>query len=219
MKEIFKYNRPLAIFSLVVVIIVTIFADANLALVSEKKDVKNAYKDESLNSAVLKCADEAGLMFSAAENAGLSVSQSAKDNVEKLRSLASSPVGLENALVRVYTDAVAAYEQKSSDKTVQKHYNELGKVLDTLASKSEYNEAAADYNDTQSGFLCGLLAPWFDKAADFASVYDRFRTNFTLPSDPPSADDGSIGDWIADHWFLTLVILCGLAIVAKVEKK
>lgn len=219
MKEIYKYNRPLAIAALVLVIVITVFADANFALISEKKDVSNAYKDGSLKNSVLKCADEAGLMFSAAENAGYNVSRSAKEHVENLRSKASSPIRLENALVDVYTDAIAIYEQNVSDNTVQKHYNELGKVLDALASKSDYNEAAGDYNDVQSGLLCGLLAPWFGKTADFASVYERFRTNFNLPSEPPSSDDGGIGDWISDHWFLTLVILIGLGIAAKVEKK
>ena len=218
MKDIFKYNRRAAIVTLVLVVIITVFADANLALVSEKKDVTNAYKDGSLSSAALKCADEADLMLAAAENAGYSVSGSSKDDVEKLRSLSSSPTGLENAMAKVYTDVIAVYEQ-GNDASVKKHFDSLGQVLDTLASDSRYNKKAEDYNDTQSGILCRLISPWFEKAADFTSLYDRFRTNFGLPSEPSSSDDSSIGDWISDHWFLTLVVILGLAVVAKVEKK
>ncbi len=219
MKEIFRYNRRLATAALILVIVVTIFADTNFALISDKKDVTNAYKDDSLSSSVLKCADEAALMYSAVENSGGKVADKAKERLDTLRKRASSPTGLEDTLSDVYTDVIAVYEQNPNDKTVKKHFDSVGDVLDALASSSDYNEASAEYNETRSGLLCRLIAPWFGKAADFSSLYDRYRTNFDLPSEPPSSDDGSLGDWIADHWFLTLVILLGIGVVAKVEKK
>ncbi len=199
LKEIWKHGRGTAIFVLIAVILLTLFSDANLSLLSKRGDVRDAYRDAGFDRALDKCADELGMICDAANKAGISAEEAEKA-AAALRKKASDPIGAVETLDAFFMKAVTLYDDLNDagavTDAVKKHYDAIGTLLRQLAQSEEYNEAREKYEALRGNFLCRFFAPWFREAADLTALYERFYGYFDILPDPVLPDPGGLLDFL-----------------------
>ncbi|MCQ2430322.1 MAG: hypothetical protein MJ192_08330 [Clostridia bacterium] len=208
LKETFKYNRPAGIAALILVILVSIFADANFALIGDRRDVKRAYKKADMATSMQKCADELTWLCDSAALMGADTT-GARQTAELLKNAAKTSYDSTDRAEAVFSAAVSIKAQldtlsASSNPTAygeaMNHYDELGSLLRSLASNEDYNEAVVTLRENIDRPLNRLLAPWFEEAADYEALEARFGSKFPEdepdePSDPSHPVDDIINSF------------------------
>lgn len=199
LKELFKYNRAAGIAVLIAAILLAVFADANFALLGDRRDVKRAFKKTEMAAALTKCADELTWLCDSAAQMGVDTA-SARNAAAALKDAAASGYKIRSAKkaedlfsaavsVKTQLDALSADSNQTAYRTAMSHYSEIGSQLRTLAGNETYNQAVATLREDNDRPLIRLLAPWFDDVADYEALEARFGSKFpaeqpTEPADP-----------------------------------
>ncbi|MCQ2427073.1 MAG: hypothetical protein MJ137_01555 [Clostridia bacterium] len=226
LKEVLKYNRTAGIIALILVVLLSVFADANMALNAERKDVRKAYKNADFPTLIEKCADEMRLLCKEADKLGIYVTRGV-DAADALEACRKKPDGSYDALTSVYANAVSIgneiitgihNDDEETSRTVAaalKHYDSLGQQLYYLSVSPDYNKEAAEYNKESARPLCRLLAPWFGEAPEYDALFERYREKFpNIKTENPT--DISVG--IFDELIESLGSLSGnlMGLVGKI---
>jgi len=189
LKEVFKYNRAAGIIALILVIMVSVFLDANLTIARERKDVRKAYKNADFSTAVEKCADEMTLLCAEAEKLGINTTRG-KNAADELDSRKKNPDGAGEAFSAVLSYAVSIYDEIKTTPfpddestsailtAAKKHYDAIGQQLYKLAADPKYNKESDGYNKETGRWLSTILAPWFSESTDFAGLYEKYKAKF-----------------------------------------
>lgn len=204
LKNTLKYNRTLGIVVLVLIIPLTLILKSNLSLSNDKGDLKDAYA-EGMKNEVKSCADSMSLFCTAAEKAGIDVSET-KAAVTAFSEAAKDAFSVTEAAEKVFPLLKQSHDQlktaPGADTVLaDKYYNEIGTSLKQLAENEKYDKALDKYEFVRTHPIAGKITLPAKEAADFKALFERYGGDFDLtvvPETPHflSGIFGLVGDTV-----------------------
>ena len=186
LKNTLKYNRTLGIVVLILIIPLTLFLKANLSFSSEKGDLQDAYA-KGMKQEVLSCADSMTLFCSAAEKAGIDVTET-KAAAAAFAKAAKDPYAVADAAGKVFPLLKQTNDllqtAGSATPLTERYYGQIGASLKRLADNGDYAKARADYEKLRTHPIAGKITLPAEEATDFAALFERYGADFNIPVRP-----------------------------------
>ncbi len=167
MKNIIKYNRPLACIVLVAVIVLSLVIGINRTISGYAGKVERLYDSTKVLSDLMDLHGYAAKISSVGSIAGVDTTQLEKA-LKALNDSIYDPTGLGNSVTEVYTQAGMVYASVDADTSTIAYMREIDSVMMRLKHNEDYNSAAVKYNSAIKSFPASLFSLGRSSAAIFS---------------------------------------------------
>ena len=207
MKDFLKHNRAFAVVCLVVLVVLSVWADTAVHVSRLSGAVEKSYSDKSssVQTNVKRLADAAyGLNVLAADCGAADLTFA--DAVNTLKNAADEPFGQADAVADVLTAASTAFTRirnsgasDSQKATAAGYLTAIRTAFGALAGNEAYGESAEKYNRALSSLIPSILCRRRDPVADYSDLEARFGSTYdelissAAPADPDPSDESGGG--------------------------
>ncbi len=157
MKSIFKYNRPLAVIALVIVVTLALVVGPIRTLSSYESKLERVYDSSKAMSDLMDLHGYATKISSAGSIMGVDTAQLEK-SLKALNDSIYDPTGLGNSVTEVYTQAGLVYAALDADTSTVAYMREIDSTMMRLKHNDSYNDAAEKYNSAIKSFPASIFA-------------------------------------------------------------